>query len=46
MEEMEAFCDGKLARYKIPKKISFVDAIPRTLTGKILKKELRKLYAG
>jgi len=46
MEEMEAFCEGKLARYKIPKKITFVDAIPRTLTGKILKKELRKLYAG
>ncbi len=46
MEEMEAFCEGKLARYKIPKKITFVEAIPRTLTGKILKKELRKLYGG
>ncbi len=46
MEEMEAYCEGKLARYKIPKKITFVEAIPRTLTGKILKKELRKLYAG
>ncbi|MDI6874065.1 acyl-CoA synthetase [Candidatus Solincola sp.] len=46
LEEMEAFCAGKLARYKIPKKITFVDAIPRTLTGKILKKELRRLYGG
>ncbi len=45
LEEMESFCEGKLARYKIPKKITFVEAIPRTLTGKILKKELRKLYA-
>ena len=45
MEEMEAWCEGKLARYKIPKKITFAEAIPRTLTGKILKKELRKLYA-
>jgi len=44
MEEMEAFCEGKLARYKIPKKITFVEAIPRTLTGKILKKELRRMY--
>ncbi len=46
LEEMEAFCQGKLARYKIPKKITFVDSIPRTLTGKILKKELRRLYGG
>ena len=42
LEEMEAYCEGKLARYKIPKKITFVETIPRTLTGKILKKELRK----
>jgi len=46
LEEIEAFCEGKLARYKIPKKITLVEAIPRTLTGKILKKELRKQYAG
>ncbi len=45
LEEVESFCEGKLARYKIPKKITFVESIPRTLTGKILKKELRKLYA-
>ncbi len=44
--EMEAFCEGRLARYKIPKKITLVEAIPRTLTGKILKKELRRLYGG
>lgn len=46
LEEMEDFCQGRLARYKIPKKITFVEAIPRTLTGKILKKELRRLYGG
>ncbi|MDI6830345.1 MAG: long-chain fatty acid--CoA ligase [Actinomycetota bacterium] len=45
LQEIESFCEGKLARYKIPKKVTLVEAIPRTLTGKILKKELRKLYA-
>ena len=30
-----------LAGYKKPKKIEFVNNIPRTLTGKILKRELR-----
>jgi fatty-acyl-CoA synthase len=45
LEEMESFCEGKLARYKIPKRATYVEAIPRTLTGKILKKELRKQYA-
>jgi len=32
----------KLARYKIPELIEFMDRIPRNPTGKILKKELRK----
>jgi fatty-acyl-CoA synthase len=45
LEDIEAFCEGKLARYKIPKKVTNVEAIPRTLTGKILKKDLRKQYA-
>ena len=38
-------CRGKLAKYKIPKKVAFVDQLPRTLTGKILKKELRARFA-
>jgi len=46
MEEMEAYCEGKLARYKIPKKISFVEEVTRTLTGKIMKEELRKRFAS
>ena len=46
IEELEAFCEGKLARYKVPKHVTMVEAIPRTLTGKILKKELRKQYAS
>jgi fatty-acyl-CoA synthase len=37
--------DGKLARYKIPKSVLFVDSMPRTASGKIRKPDLRKKYA-
>jgi fatty-acyl-CoA synthase len=39
--EILAFLDGRLARYKIPKSVRFTDALPRTASGKILKKVLR-----
>jgi fatty-acyl-CoA synthase len=39
-------CRGRLAKYKIPKKVAFVDQLPRTLTGKILKKELRAKFGA
>jgi len=45
-EEIIEFCRGKLARYKTPKKVIFTDELPRTPTGKILKKELRAKYLG
>ncbi len=35
------FCDGQLARYKQPKSVRFVEALPRNATGKVLKRELR-----
>jgi fatty-acyl-CoA synthase len=44
LQDIEGFCDGKLARYKIPKQLKLVESIPRTLTGKILKQELRRAY--
>ena len=37
-----AHCDGKLARFKQPKAIVFVDVLPRNATGKVLKHELRR----
>jgi fatty-acyl-CoA synthase len=43
-KEVIAFCQGKLARYKIPKSAAFVDALPRTAAGKVLKRELRKQF--
>ena len=42
MEEVIAWCQGKLARYKIPKSVVFVDGLPRTAAGKVLKRELRE----
>ncbi|MFZ2088707.1 MAG: AMP-dependent synthetase, partial [Desulfobaccales bacterium] len=33
-----------LATYKLPREVIFMDAIPRTATGKIIKKDLRKKY--
>ncbi len=43
-EEVIDFCRGKLAKYKIPKKVVFAEALPRTATGKMLKKELKAQY--
>jgi acyl-CoA synthetase (AMP-forming)/AMP-acid ligase II len=39
-----AFCGERLARYKLPKKVLFVEAIPRNPSGKILKRVLRDQY--
>ena len=36
------FCDGKLARYKLPKSISFISSFPRTTLGKVKKHILKK----
>jgi len=43
-EELISWCQGKIGKYKIPKKVIFVANIPRTPTGKILKRELRTQY--
>ncbi len=37
------FCQGKLARYKIPKTVVFSQALPRNAAGKVLKNELRAM---
>ena len=42
--EILEFCRGVLAHYKCPRSVEFMDALPKTGTGKILKKELRKKY--
>ena len=39
--DIMAFCAERLARYKCPKQVRFVDALPKSPVGKILRKELR-----
>ena len=43
-EELIDFCKQKLARFKAPKSVEFVDALPKNPAGKILKRELREKY--
>lgn len=41
-----AFCQGLLAKYKIPKSVMFIDTLPRNAAGKVLKTELRKGFGA
>ncbi len=40
-EEMRQFCASRLADYKVPKYVEFMEALPRNPAGKVMKKELR-----
>jgi fatty-acyl-CoA synthase len=40
-EALLEHCRAQLARYKVPKEITFLDALPRNPSGKVLKRELR-----
>ena len=42
--DLVAFARERLAGYKLPRTIDFVDALPRTASGKVLKHELRDRY--
>jgi len=42
-EEVRAFCKGRLAHFKIPKYIYFVESFPTTVTGKIQKFKMREV---
>ncbi|MFL5659052.1 MAG: AMP-binding protein [Ktedonobacteraceae bacterium] len=41
-EELQAFCKGQIAHYKVPRYFKFVDAFPMTVTGKIQKFHMRQ----
>ncbi len=43
-EDVIEICEKNLARYKKPRKIKFVDSLPKNATGKLLKQELRNQY--
>ncbi len=42
IDELRAFAKDKMAVYKVPTEIQFVDDLPKTQVGKILRRELRK----
>lgn len=43
-DEIIQFCRDKMAVYKAPKIVKFVDEIPKTLTGKVLRRVLREMH--
>jgi long-chain acyl-CoA synthetase len=42
--ELLAHCEGRLARYKLPRRVDFVEAMPRDPNGKLYKRTLRDPY--
>ena len=40
-EEIQAFCKERMEAYKYPRQVEIVDELPKTVTGKILRRELR-----
>ncbi|MCM3164042.1 long-chain fatty acid--CoA ligase [Metabacillus litoralis] len=44
-EELIQFCRDRLAAYKVPKEIAFVEELPKTAVGKILKRTLKEMYS-
>ncbi len=45
-EAVLAFCDGKLARYKLPRRVVFAEILPRNAMGKVIKAELQARFVG
>ncbi len=45
-EQIVEHCTGQLAHYKVPRAVEFVPELPRSATGKVLKRELRERERG
>jgi fatty-acyl-CoA synthase len=43
-EEIQSFCEERLAKFKVPREIKFVDSFPMTASGKIQKFRLREMH--
>jgi len=43
-QEMREFCEGRIAKFKIPRSIRFVDSFPMTASGKVQKYKLREMH--
>ena len=46
LENLKAWCRERMAAYKRPREFIILDALPKTATGKVLKRELRMLVAS
>jgi long-chain acyl-CoA synthetase len=46
VDEIRAYCKDKLAGYKVPKHVEFRDSLPKTMVGKVLRRELVKEETG
>jgi long-chain acyl-CoA synthetase len=45
-DELQSFCQGRLARYKIPRRVEFVAGLPYSPYGKVLKSELKAMFVS
>lgn len=43
-EEIQSFCEERLAKFKVPREIRFVDSFPMTASGKVQKFRLREMH--
>jgi fatty-acyl-CoA synthase len=46
LEQMRDFAEAKLARYKLPRELHVIDAMPRNPNGKVMKPALRQRFAA
>ena len=45
-DDIREFCDGRIAKFKIPRHIRFVDSFPMTASGKVQKFKLREMHVA
>ncbi len=45
-EELQAWVKERLASYSYPREVAFLDALPMTVTGKVIRKELKRMATG
>ena len=44
VEDIRGFCADRIAKYKMPRTIDFIDKLPREANGKLMKRKLRDPY--
>ncbi len=44
-DQIKAYCKERIAAYKVPKMVEFVDDLPKSLVGKVLRRKLREIEA-